>query len=142
MGLLFCAARAGAADSKQVPFRETLVLVGTSPAGDAAFYVGHGTHLGQIEAVEFFNPDYDPNDPDSVFATYVKKGANGDELYGTIIPDDPANPFTTGTITIDDGSGRFAGATGITRYVVVFDPDLGTFVADVEGTISSVGSIK
>ncbi len=78
-----------------VPFKETLDYLGNDVNG-VAHYSGTATHLGNVTAVQFFNPDFDPNDPDSVFSTYVKYGANGDSLYGNVIPDDPANPFTTG----------------------------------------------
>ena len=137
--LLLVAAQVAAGEPKQVPFKETLELVGNSPDLLEAYYTGHGTHIGKITATEFFNPFFNPADPDSVFATYVKVAANGDELYGEIIPDDPLNPFTTGSLTIDGGTGRFEGATGIARYFI----DLSVApIADVEGTISTVGSSK
>jgi hypothetical protein len=131
---------ASAGSPKQVPFKEHLTLVGFGPLGEA-YYVGTATHLGRVQVVEYFNPDFDPSDPESVFATYIKYAANGDTVYGRVIPDDPANPFTTGALTTDGGTGRFQGATGTSLYVVSFDPATGYSIA-VEGTISSVGSNK
>lgn len=129
-----------AGSPKQIPFKERLTLVGFGPLGEA-YYVGTATHLGRVQAVEFFNPDFDPGDPESVFATYIKVSASGDMVYGTVIPDDPANPFTTGALTVDGGTGRFLGASGISRYVVSSDPETGVSIA-VEGTISTVGSSR
>lgn len=129
-----------AAPMGEVPLKETLTLVDFGPLGEA-YYVGTGTHLGRLTAVEYFNPDFDPTDPDSVFATYVKTAANGDTVVGTIIPDDPTNPFTTGGFTVDGGTGRFRGATGRGRYVVSFNPDTG-YTIEIDGTMSSVGSGK
>jgi hypothetical protein len=117
-----------------LPFKEHLTLVGSAPG--EAFYVGNATHLGKVSATEYINPAFDPNDPTSVFATYVKTAANGDTVVGTIIPDDPANPFTTGSLTIDGGTGRFDGATGTSRYVISADPKTGAPAADITGTIS------
>jgi hypothetical protein len=121
---------------KQIPFKETLTLVGTNPAGTVAYYQGVATHLGRVTAVETFNlPGTLP------FATYVKTAANGDTLTGTLNPDNVLNPFTTGGVTIDGGTGRFAGATGTARYVISITP-AGIITANIVGTISSVGSSK
>jgi hypothetical protein len=122
-----------AGDGKQVPFKETLVLVGFQ--GNQAFYQGVATHLGRVTAVQTFNP---PGSP--VFATYVKTAANGDTLVGTLTPDDVNNPFSTGGVTIDGGTGRFSGATGTARYVITAPG--GVTTATIVGTISSVGSSK
>jgi hypothetical protein len=130
---------ATAAEPKLVPFKETLALVGVGPG--VAYYSGHGAHLGQLTASETFNPAYDPTVPGSIFATYVKQVANGDTLFGRIVPDDPLNPFTTGGVTIDGGTGRFTGASGSARYVVSVTAD-GVTIIQFDGKMSSVGSAK
>src|SRR5262249_20624334 len=69
-------------------------------------------------------------------ATYTKDAANGDTLFGQIIPDNPANPFTTGAITIDGGTGRFQGATGIEDYVVSSNAGTGAITVEITGFIA------
>jgi hypothetical protein len=117
-----------------VPFKESLTFL--DQAGLTATYAGKGTHLGKVSAVEYFNPAFDPSDPESVFATYVKTTANGATLFGRVIPDDPANPFTTGDLTIDGGTGRFAAAAGTSDYVVSVNNKTGATTVKISGTIS------
>jgi hypothetical protein len=116
-----------------LPFKETLTLL--SLRGGIATYSGMATHLGKVFAVEYFNPTYNPADPTSVFATYDKYAANGDVLFGRVVPDNPANPFTTGEATIDGGTGRFQGASGDTRYVVSSDAKTGATNVGITGSI-------
>ena len=127
-----------------VPFKETLHYVSSSPNGLNNYYVGQAAHLGKVNAVLSYNPAFDPlgdkNDPANPFATHLKTAANGDTLYGRVIPDDISNPNTTGTITIDGGTGRFAGVTGTTRYVISLSP-AGIDVS-VTGAMTSVGKSK
>lgn len=124
--------------STLLPFKESLTLVGADPAAGTFSYSGTATHLGKVSVVQTLNPDFDPTEapgPDNVFATYLKTAANGDTLTGQIIPDDPADPFTTGDVTVEDGTGRFDGATGVSEYVVSAGKK-GTTNVDINGTIS------
>lgn len=132
------AAPADASDSGEVPFKEFLTLVDFGPEGEL-FWSGQATHLGQVEVEQSFNPEFDPTDPDSVFSSYVKHAANGDTVYGRVIPDDYLDPFTTGTVTIDGGTGRFEGATGTSSYVILIDPETEEVTLWIEGSMSAVG---
>lgn len=118
----------------QLPFKETFTFLGLQ--GGVASYAGTGTHVGKVSALEYFNPAFNPADPNSVFATYVKYAANGDTLVGRVLPDNPANPFTTGLVTIDGGTGRFAGATGVSQYIVSSNAKTGATILDITGSIS------
>src|SRR4051812_34676665 len=101
-----------ASGPEQVPSQESPTLIGFGPSGEAC-YEGTATHLGRVRAAECFHPNLDPDAPDSVFATHVKTAASGDRVTGTLVPDGPADPFAAGAITIDGGTGRFPGATGL-----------------------------
>jgi len=100
-------------------------------------YAGRATHLGKVTVEEFYVPDPDTGE---ISRFYIKRGANGDTLFGEIIPDED-NPLT-GTVTIEGGTGRFEGATGSAVGNILIDPDTGVITVTVVGTISSVGSGK
>lgn len=101
-----------------VPFKESLTVTGLA-AGDV-YYVGNATHLGNVTAV--LHPDN----------TYVKYAASGDTVTGHVTP----ATATTGTISVEGGTGRFAGATGLSSYVISQDPKTGATNVDVSGAIS------
>ncbi|QDU19532.1 hypothetical protein [Urbifossiella limnaea] len=103
-----------------VPFHETLTLTGVSPAG-VAHYEGRASHLGRVSA--------DLNLADDSF---VKTVASGDTLVGFATHASE----TTGTITYTGGTGRLAGTTGLTSYVISANPTTGEVTVALTGTLS------
>jgi hypothetical protein len=117
----------------QLPLKESLTLL--SFQGGIATYSGEARHLGKVFVVEYFNPLYNPADPHSVFATYDKYDSAGDVLFGQIVPDNPAHPFTTGEATITGGTGRFLEATGDSHYVVSTNAHTGATTVAINGFV-------
>ena len=104
-------------------------LEGDFAAAGEATHLGHWTNTGTIA--------FDPIDPVTLVAsgdvTFV--AANGDELWmefdGVL---DLTTGLGTGTFVIVGGTGRFAGATGLTDLEIIQAPD-GRFAFTLDGTI-------
>jgi hypothetical protein len=104
---------------QQVPFQETLTLVGEEDG--VLSYVGRATHFGKVTATL-----------DTETNVFTKTAANGDTAVGFVTHASE----TTGSITLTGGTGRFDGVTGDSTYVISVD-DSGTVTVDVIGTISN-----
>jgi hypothetical protein len=148
--LLYCSGPVVAKD--QVPFKGTLqttAIVELFPGGFNAEIEGGGqaTHLGRYtwesaHTVLFTTPFFTVTGGDLTLTA-----ANGDQLFGTYSGTSQFIGLNllsfTLNITIDDGTGRFEGATGtIIATGVVNTTGDNPSIATLVGTISSVGSNK
>jgi hypothetical protein len=84
--------------------------------------------------------------PFSVAGNFAITAANGDTVVGThtgtaALADDGVTILYDHKATVTGGTGRFAKATGQLEVTGFAYPD-GTYVQNVEGTISSVGASK
>jgi len=106
-------------------------LIGAIPTGS-----GTATHLGQwtVSGTVNYIPDSEGVLHSSGEATLT--AANGDKLQiqidGIL---DPVAAIDQGVFRFNGGTGRFAGATGTTNFVVVINPLTGGFDLTVVGKI-------
>jgi hypothetical protein len=130
---------------KMVPFKESLTLVSVTPTGPNTFtdvLTGNATHMGRVTVTA--NGEIDPT-TGIIHLTFTRVAANGDTMFGTtvLIPTgETTGPIATVTDTTLGGTGRFEGVTGIASGLVFLDPDTGVQTVEVEGTMSSVGSLQ
>ena len=111
------AARGGTA----LPFRGSFTTVIDVPPPSAhATAEGTATHLGRFTGI--FTADVHPDSTGP--GTFHFTAANGDQLSGTTVGQGvfipPNNARLTNVATIENGTGRFAGATG-TFTMIEFD---------------------
>ena len=138
---------AGAAQvaPKMVPFKESLTLISVTPTGPNTFtdvLTGNATHMGRVTVTA--NGEIDPT-TGIIHLTFTRVAANGDTMFGTtvLIPTGKTTgPIATVTDTTLGGTGRFKGVTGSASGLVFVDPNTGVETVEVEGTMSSVGSLK
>ena len=108
------------------------------PTGATITASGNGTHLGIWSFAGTLQFTIDASDPriGHVTGDGGFTAANGDKLYTVL--EDAVMDFTTGLghgkLRFVGGSGRFAGASGITELVVVQSPT-GAFEFTTVGTI-------
>jgi hypothetical protein len=136
---------------KEVPFRAAFITEFESvviPPIVRIQVIGEGkaTHLGKATAV---TTDQEVNlITGQTSATYTLTAANGDtvvlemEFETTFLP---GGVTFTGTYTVTEGTGRFAGATGSGTLIgsaAFTGPSNGVGSFTVAGTISSPGSLK
>jgi hypothetical protein len=140
-----------AAAATSVPFRGTDsgTFVALPPdAGNVVFAqastTGQATHLGRYSLVAH---EYTDLDDLRIFGgAFTLTAANGDTLFGTyegtadlarfpVIGFDVQGPILGGT-------GRFAGATGWLRWRGYGDLTTGALSEEIEGWVSSVGSLS
>jgi hypothetical protein len=106
-------------DMKVVSFKEHLTI--TAYSDGVTTYQGNATHLGQVTAFSF---------PDNSF---VKVAADGDQIFGQI---DPPALHTSGSMTFNGGTGKFAHASGAATYVFSTDTKTGAINIDIVGTLA------
>jgi hypothetical protein len=107
--------------AEQLPFRGSFTTVTDVPPPSAhATAEGTATHLGRFTAT--LRADVHPDNTSTGTFNFV--AANGDQLSGTFVGEGvfipPNNSRLTEVATIENGTGRFAGATG-TFTMVRFD---------------------
>jgi hypothetical protein len=119
------------------PDAENVVFAQTSATG-------HATHLGRYSLIAH---EYTDLDDLRIFGgVFTLTAANGDTLFGTyegradlaglpVIAYDVQGPILGGT-------GRFAGATGWLRWRGAGDLATGMLSEEIEGRVSSVGSLR
>jgi hypothetical protein len=103
------AAQVAPKGDREVPYKESVTLVSTSgmpgTPGFVSIYSGNATHMGHITITTKITAiDSEGN----ITQSFTRTAANGDTMYGTTF-------FTTAgtlTITVENGTGRFAGVTG------------------------------
>lgn len=107
---------------------------------------GHGTGLGRYTTRSEFVISLQIVDGS---LTYVSEGtwfttaANGDTLWGTFRALTRfGEAVYTSEYVIEDGSGRFEGATGYGTSIGFFDDATNSAVQEDEGWASSVGSLR
>ena len=107
---------------------------------------GEATHIGHYTMVGDFVVDVRLGTATGLFTLTA---ANGDKLFldmqGSGVPTDPTK--TVAKFTVTGGTGRFEGATGSFTADNEFDfavnlPFPNSYVADIEGTISTPGANK
>ena len=107
---------------------------------------GNFSHVGKV-AIDYVQESRLVVNADGYFlvsdGTYVVTAANGDTLVGTFVT---TQNYVTGAFTtevvIEDGTGRFAGATGVLSGPGQYNAVEDTFAYTLEGVISTVGSSK
>lgn len=119
-----------------------------NPSGSAmgwAEEVGQATHFGSYVATIAVDGYFVWEDGLLVLVwtgSFVQYAADGSSVIGHLTGREPLlpapTPFTM-TITIEGGTGRFAGATGGWE---VYALSTGDYTCTAEGWISSVGSLK
>ena len=128
-------ARTQAKGGTELPFHGSLTTATDVPPPFAhATAAGTATQLGQFTGTlaAAVNPD------SSATGTFTFTAANGDELSGTFVGQGVFVPPNTARLTevatIQNGTGRFTGATGTFTMVRVDTIDLGTGMATGTGT--------
>ena len=119
----------------ELPFRGSFTTVTDVPPPSAhATLEGNASHLGRFTgtlAAEV-NPD------NTSAGTFIFTAANGDQLSGTFVGEGvfvpPNNARITEVATIENGTGRFAGATGTFTMVRFDNIDFATGRATGNGT--------
>ncbi|HET6838075.1 MAG TPA: hypothetical protein VFH24_08545 [Gemmatimonadales bacterium] len=109
---------------------------------------GTATHTGKYEIVN--SHCLDPATGALTNGTFVKKAANGDQLFGTyagsarvIQPPAPIGIFgITGTVNFTGGTGRFTGATGTTSMSGTERADFSQTPIQTEVELTMVGEIS
>jgi hypothetical protein len=99
-------------------FRETLRV--TSVSDGVYTYEGHANQLGRVTAFSF--PD----------GSFTKITDNGDQIFGQLTP----TSATTGSMTFNGGTGRYAHASGSATYVISINPRTGATTIEVVGLLS------
>lgn len=153
-------------DVHMVPFKGTVESTDAAPPAGVTCPTpilngfadtGHATHLGKFTGSHWVCSGFPVPGPGGTFtfamlsSEAVWVAANGDELWmrlnstlgGRTVYTFPAGTFV-GTVANDiiGGTGRFAGATGVVNISVAGTLGDPSFTADIDGTISSVGSSK
>jgi hypothetical protein len=126
------AAQAGTA----LPFRGSFTgVIDVPPPSAHGTAEGTATHLGRFTAT--LTAEVSPDNTST--GTFHFTAANGDQLSGTfvgiggvLIP--PNTARITEVATIENGTGRFAGATGTFTMISVHTIDFATGRATVDGT--------
>ena len=130
LGVAQTAARGGTA----LPFRASFAAtVDVPPPSARGTVAGTATHLGQFTGT--FAAEVSDN---TATGTFTFTAANGDQLSGTFVGHGVFIPPNTAKITevatIENGTGRFAGATGTFTMVRVDTIDFATGKATGTGT--------
>jgi hypothetical protein len=99
--------------AEQLPFRGSFThVIDVPPPSAHATAEGTATHLGRFTAT--LRADVHPDNTSTGTFNFV--AANGDQLSGTFVGEGvfipPNNSRLTEVATIENGTGRFAGATG------------------------------
>ena len=135
LGAAQTAARSGTA----LPFRGSFTTVIDVPPPSA-----HGTADGTATQLGPFTGTLtaDVNPDNTSTGTFNFTAANGDQLSGTFVGQGVFIPPNTATITevatIENGTGRFAGATGTFTMISLHTIDFATGNATAEGTFEGV----
>ena len=125
------AARGGTA----LPFRGSFTsVIDVPPPSAHATAEGTATHLGRFTGT--LTADVNPDNTST--GTFSFTAANGDELSGTFVGQGVFVPPNTARITevatIENGTGRFAGATGTFTMISVHTIDFATGKGTADGT--------
>lgn len=112
--------------------------------------LGRVTHLGRTTSIITFDACEIQLDGSVIGpGTFVHTGANGDALIGEYVGSISAEGMLSfdrsladPPIVITDGTGRFEGASGMATGAGVLDFQSGTGSFWIEGSLSSVGSLK
>jgi hypothetical protein len=104
-----------------------------------AHTMGTGTLMGRfIQELTFDALDFTTG---AGHGTYVQTAANGDTIQGTFTVQFLNESDFLGSFTVDEGTGRFEGATGFGASAGRLNPDL-TFGYAYDGTITLAGGAK
>ena len=126
------AARGGTA----LPFRGSFTgFVDVPPPSAHETAEGTATHLGRFTGT--LTAEVTPDNTST--GTFHFTAANGDQLSGTFVGTEglfipPNTARITEVATIENGTGRFAGATGTFTIIDVHTIDFATGTATTEGT--------
>ena len=150
---VFISAPAPARAGNTVPFNGTVsgFVESQEPVDGCTVHVrvvnfGNATELGAFTGYADFYPNFCEDYPNITYTGFFYwTAANGDQISGPfsgyLTPTTTAGVFDNHeTAIVTDGTGRFAGATGIFALTGQVNFITSSFVLPWKGTISSVGS--